>query len=132
MNRLTKGKALFGDVSTLQVSYTIGTEATNAITVNVQVKDGNGGDLAERKALPYYLATNATGDTVATTAPNGGLAVGTDGQVIEWTANISGMYITESDGDCDIVITDSGTPTFYLVSVLPNGSLAVSDAITFA
>jgi len=40
--------------------------------------------------------------------------------------------ISEADGDIDVDITDSGTPTMYLVLVLPNGKLAVSDAITFA
>ncbi len=132
MNRITKGKALFGDFSSLQVGFTIGTEATNAITVNVQVKDGNGGDIGERKALRWYLADDATGDAPAAAAPDGGIAAGTDGALLEYVANLSGTFITESDGDCDIVITESGTDTWYLVVILPNGSLAVSDAITFA
>ncbi|MGB0385869.1 MAG: hypothetical protein ACPGWR_13705, partial [Ardenticatenaceae bacterium] len=108
------------------------TEATNAITVNVQVKDGNGGALAERKALMWYLSDDANGDSIAGTAPDGGIAGGTDGVLIEWTANLAGLYISESDGDMDIVITESSVDTWYLVTVLPNGSLAVSDAITFA
>ncbi len=40
--------------------------------------------------------------------------------------------ISEADGDIDINITESGAATWYLAVVLPNGSLNVSDAITFA
>lgn len=39
---------------------------------------------------------------------------------------------SESDGDIDINITDSGTPTFYLIVLLPNGGSVSSGAITFA
>lgn len=131
-NRVTKGDALFGDIHTLRVEYTIGTEATNAITVNIQVKDGGGGDVAERKCLAWYLSDDANGDSIAGSAPDGGIAAGTDGLLIEWTANLAGVYTTEADGDMDFVITESGVDTWYLVTVLPNGSLAASGAITFA
>jgi hypothetical protein len=36
------------------------------------------------------------------------------------------------DGDIDVTITDTGTPTMYLNLVLPDGSIATSGAITFA
>jgi len=42
------------------------------------------------------------------------------------------QLVSESDGDIDIDISESSTPTFYLVVVLANGDLVVSDAITFA
>ena len=42
------------------------------------------------------------------------------------------LLVSEADGDIDINITESGTDTFYLVLVMPNGKLIVSDAITFA
>ena len=57
---------------------------------------------------------------------------GTDGLLLEWTNNVSGLVISEADGDIDVTLTDTGTPTFYLVLVLPNGRLVVSPAITFA
>ena len=132
MNRLTKGKALFGDVSTMSATFTVGAEATNAINVAVQLNDGNGQAMARACALPFYLADDAAGLTPSTTAPNSGIAIGTDGALIESVANLSGTAISELDGDIDITLTDTGTPTFYLVLVLPNGELAISDAITFA
>lgn len=142
MNRLTKGKALVGglgvdgeitadDFNSMSVTFTVGTEATNAINVAMQFKDGNGADLAERKAVNWWLASNAAGDAIAA-APSSGIAIGTDGTLIESVNNVSGILITEADGDADVTLTDNTTGTWYFVVQLPNGSLAVSDAITFA
>ncbi|MCL4867759.1 MAG: hypothetical protein KJ063_02225 [Anaerolineae bacterium] len=116
----------------LDARFSIGTETANAIPVSIQLKDReNGNELGERAAVHWYLSSNANGDVVAS-APSGGIAIGTDGVLIEWTNNVSGMAISEADGDIDVVITDTGTPTFYLVLVMPDGKLAVSGPITFA
>lgn len=116
----------------LDATIVVGTEATNIINVAIQLKDAGGADLAVRGSVGFYLADDANGDTLSSTAPNGGMAIGTDGAMIEWAANLSGQLISESDGDIDIDITDTGTPTFYLIVVLPDGSLVASGAITFA
>lgn len=142
INKLTGGTALVGalrstgditadDVTTMSVTFTVGTENTNAINVAMQFKDGNGADLTERKMVNWWLASNAAGDTIAS-APSGGIAIGTDGTLIETVNNIAGILITEADGDADVTLTDNTTGTWYLVIGLPNGSLAVSGAITFA
>lgn len=142
-NLLTKGAAVVGrllakgtitaaDITTMSATFTVGTEATNAINVAVQLKDGAGVNQAVRKALPWYLSSASTGATKLGTAPNSGTAIGTAGSLIEWTAELSGLMIFDATGAANIDITDSGTPTMYLVVVLPNGSLAVSGAITFA
>lgn len=141
VNRITRGKALVGGLVHGETDLTggpagatinVGSESTNVINVAVQLTDENGDDLAVRAALPFYLADDDDGDTPSTTAPDGGIAIGTDGAMLEWTDNLSGLLISEADGDIDIDITDTGTPTFYLVLVLPTGKLVVSDAITFA
>jgi hypothetical protein len=110
----------------------VGTEAGDAIPVTIQLVDQAGVDLAHRGAVLFYLADDAAGDTPSTTAPTGGLAIGTDGALVEWADNLSGLMISEADGDIDVTLTDSGTPTFYLILVLPNGELVASAAITFA
>ena len=116
----------------IAAKFTIGTEAANAINVAVQLRDReNGNEITERVALNWYLASDATGDTISSAA-TGGIAIGTDGLLIEWTNNISGLVISEADGDIDVTITDTGTPTFYLVLVAPDGKLYPSAAITFA
>lgn len=143
MNSLTRGNAKIGklnlrgaltakDIITLSATFVVGTEAANAINVAVQLKDGAGVNVAERKVLQWYLATNATGATPAGTAPTGKVAAGAAGALIESINNLSGMAVTNATGQLDVTLTDTGTPTFYLVLVLPNGSLAVSPAITFA
>lgn len=110
----------------------VGAEAANVINVAVQFTDAAGADMATAVSVPFYLADDSAGLNPSTVAPTGGIAIGTDGALIEHAANLSGRAISEADGDLDINITDTGTPTFYLVLVMPNGSLVVSDAITFA
>jgi hypothetical protein len=136
VNTLTKGTAKVGklkaaNIDTMSVAFTVGTEATNAINVAMQFYDGAGKELTERKAVHWWLASNAAGDTIAS-APSSGIAIGTDGTLIESVNNVSGILITEADGDADVTLTDNTTGTWYLVIKLPSGSLAVSSAITFA
>lgn len=114
-------------------SFTIGGEAADVINVAVQLKDVFGADLAVRGSVDFYLSDDANGDSIASAAPDGGIAIGTDGLMIEWTANLAGKLTSESDGDIDINMTHAaGAKTVYLVLVLPNGKLKVSSAITFA
>lgn len=117
----------------LNAVITPGAEASNVINVAVQLTDrDNGNELAERAAVHFYLANDANGDTPTAVAPSGGMAIGTDGAMIEWTNNHSGLLISESDGDIDINITEAGIATWYLILVMPDGKLAPSGAITFA
>ena len=109
----------------------VGAEAADVINVAIQLIDkDNGNEVAERIGLLFYLASNSTGDAKAS-APAGGIAIGTDGLLIELEANVSGFLITENDGDADINLTNAGAGTFYLVVIMPDGELYVSSAITF-
>lgn len=111
--------------------FSVGAEAADVINVSVQLIDkDNGNELAERIGFAFYLASNSTGDTKAS-APNGGIAIGTDGVMIEWETNVSGLLISENDGDVDIDLTSTAAGTWYLVVVMPDGQLYVSPAITF-
>jgi hypothetical protein len=114
------------------VSYTIGTEATNAITVNIQFLDAAGVAMATRASCRFFLSDDANGDSLAATAPDGGVAAGTDGFIEAITANKSFFGFSEADGDLDVVITETGADTWYLIAVMPNDSYVVSAAITFA
>lgn len=135
IQNMKRGVSEIGDLRNVvaSASFTVGAENTGAGTINVaiQLKDWNGVDLAHRAALLWYLSSDANGDAIAA-ATSGGIAIGTDGLLIEWTANVSGMVTSESDGDIDVTLTEAGAGTWYLVLVLPGGKLAVSGAITFA
>lgn len=111
-------------------SFTIGAEAADVINVAIQLKDANGADLAVSAAVQAYISGAADGSTLAT-APDT-VAIGTDGLAIEGISNSLMTLVSESDGDIDINIGKSGAATYYLVLIMPDGSLAISGAITFA
>jgi hypothetical protein len=123
-----------GDDQSVKIKpiFTIGAEAADVITVSIQLVDRqNGGEITEHVGLMWYLSADANGNAIGT-APSGGTAAGTDGLLIEWTANLAGMVISEADGDIDIAMTEAGALTNYLVLVMPDGKLYVSGAITHA
>lgn len=128
----------FGAIRELQelhtnVGFTIGAEATNAITVAIQLKDGKTGvDCNERRSVLAYLSDDANGDAIVATAPDGGWAIGTDGLLIPIVASKAALLVSESDGDIDVTITHAaGAKTVYLI-VVAGGLLHASGAITFA
>jgi hypothetical protein len=110
----------------------VGAEAGDVINVTVQLTDAAGADIAFRGAVPFYMSDDANGDSIAAAAASAGIAIGTDGLMIEWTANLAGLLVSEADGDIDIDIGEAGVATWYLIVVLPNGKLVASSAITFA
>lgn len=111
------------------VTFTVGTEAANAITVAVQLATGVS-DIAERAAVIVYLSSDVNGDTPI--AAQTSLACGTDGSLLgTLTAATSLVCLSEADGDIDIVVTDTGVYTRYVNVVLPSG-LKKNVAITFA
>lgn len=118
------------------VSFTVGSESTEAITVSCQFKDAAGADMTSARCLRAYLSADSAGQTAASSS---GLTVtsGTDGltQVSVDANTINMLWLTsEADGDVDVVITDAsgGTTTNYLNVVTPDGKIHTSGAITFA
>jgi hypothetical protein len=122
------------EIGPFEVAYAdivVGTEATNVVNVAIQLKDGADNDIAQRASVYAYLSDDANGDSIVATAPDGGVAIGTDGIADALTANKSFYLHSESDGDIDIDVTETGADTFYLIVVLPNGTHIVSDVLTF-
>jgi hypothetical protein len=113
-------------------SFVIGAEGGNAINVAIQLKDAAGNDLAVRGSVLAYLSDDANGDSVAATAPDGNVAIGTDGVLLPVVADKVFQLVSEADGDIDIDIGESGADTWYLILVMPDGRLVASNAITFA
>ena len=118
------------------VSFTVGSESTEAITVSCQFKDAAGADMTSARCLRAYLSADSAGQTAASSS---GLTVtsGTDGltQVSVDANTINMLWLTsEADGDVDVVITDAsgGTTTNYLNVITPDGKIHTSGAITFA
>jgi len=113
-------------------TITVGTEASNVINVTIQLKDYAGNDLDVANSIIAYCSSTATGLDRVTTTVSTETAIGTDGSLGIILAKSMYLLISEADGDIDLNFTDTGTNSFYLVLVLPNGKLAVSAVITFA
>lgn len=120
-----------GTAVPLGATITVGTEAANVVNVAIQLEDGDGNALAARACVYAYISDDANGDSIAATAPDGGWAIGTDGVLQPVVANKSAFLVSESDGDIDVDVTESGTDTFYVIVVLPTGLLVASDALSF-
>ena len=118
------------DLGAWGVTYTIGADAGTTVNVELQFTDAMGNNVAERVTVPWYLSADANGDALHA-APSGGIAIGADGLLITTLANQAGWLTSESDGHADVTLTQTGADTFYFVTVLPTGRLAVSDVITF-
>jgi hypothetical protein len=90
----------------------------------------NGNEIGEKIGIMWYLSSDANGTAIAS-APSGGIAIGTDGLLREWTANVDGLVISEVDGDIDVNITETGDGYFYLNLVMPDGKVMTSGIIDF-
>lgn len=112
-------------------TFTVGAEAANVITVNVQLKDELG-EVSGVRAVTLLVLSAAAG-TAFNTTDYTSIAAGTDGALVELVADKVLLATCEADGDLDVVFTlSSGGATSYLAVVLADGSLAVSGAITHA
>lgn len=112
-------------------SFTIGDETNDVINVVIQLKDGTANQSGIRH-IQAYLSDNDDGSTIAGTAPDGGVAIGSEGLAIPLIAGKAFTLVTNADGEVDLDIEESGADTWYLVLLLPDGSILVSDALTFA
>lgn len=129
--------AAAGDVIDLggvvaSASITVGAEVANVRTVGIQLKDGQGNDLAIRSAVFIAVLLDANGDAFAATGGSTGIAVGTDGALLPVVAKKLFLAISEADGDIDLTWTDTGTEAAYLAVILPNGKIIASAALTNA
>lgn len=88
-------------------------------------------------ALGYIAIENNAGDWTANTddltnASDVTTAAFNDATEVAIASPKAWQLTSESDGDIDINITESGVATWYLVLVNPQGSIQASGAITFA
>ncbi len=113
---------------------TVGAESSDVITCAIQLKDFAGNDMKVPSCIYAYYSGDAAGADIVATTWSGGHDNGTDGEyTVGATDGVDMHLISESDGDIDLAITETtATHTGYLVLVMPNGKLVVSDAITFA
>lgn len=132
LNTLDGTAVTWPDLLPSAPTITVGAQAGDVINVAVQLNDVQSNAIAASKEVRVYLSDDSAGDGLAGTAPDGGWAIGTDGTINEQTtANKAAFIWTESDGQFDVDITESGADTWYLCVVIGT-NLYVSDAITFS
>ncbi|MET0039894.1 MAG: hypothetical protein ABW041_07110 [Dehalococcoides mccartyi] len=117
----------------ISATITVGADTTGAFPVSVQLTGPTGKDLREARAVQYYLATDATGDTLVTDGTDtSDITIGTDGTIIaETRADVAGVVKSEADGDIDFVITVLTTKKAYLVLIMPDGELVISAEMAY-
>ncbi len=113
------------------VTFTIGTESANAITVKVEVL-GYSSALALPIVFDAYLSEASDGERQTSTVLSGGWADGGDGNLhFQFSTSKSARWQTNDSGSCQITMTHSGARNVYLCIMMPTGLLAVSDVIAF-
>lgn len=112
-------------------NITIGSKIGNVIRVTVQLKSYDDTTNATNKHfIKFYLSDSAASGTT-TVEPDGGVSIGTQGAMISLNSNKIGDVLTNSTGLFNIDITHSGTKTYYLNVIIPNGLVYSSTVITF-
>lgn len=112
-------------------AFTIGAEGGNVINVAVQLKDGKSVNLTTRRMLDCWLSSDAEGDDITGTAPDGNIVIGTNGVILHEDVTDKFFVVhTNATGQFDFDIGEASTGTWYLIVVLNNKSYP-SAAITF-
>lgn len=123
------------DLSVLATcTWTVGAEAGNAIVVTGQLKKSNSAVLGQRVALRTWLSDVNTGAGVCAVAPSGAVAIsgGFGAILVSPTAKLINDLVTDATGKFALTITEAGVKTLYVCALLPDGSISVSGAVTFA
>lgn len=114
------------------VTISVGAEAANAIAVSIQTTS-RGNNVAERVPLDVWLSDAATGAGLVATAPDGGVAAAAGTVLNAIVAGKRLECLTTAAGLLTLTVTHAaGAKTLYVVVKLPDGSIEVSGAVTFA
>jgi len=114
-----------------RLSLTVGEEASDVVRVTIQLEDAAGNAVSRRWLGEFWLSDSPYGD-LAATAPSGGVAVGVGQQLGEHlVSNRHLKAVSSADGAVALDLTETGTPTFYLMAVGGGADLAASGAIIF-
>ena len=115
----------------ITIEFTVGAEVSNVINVACQI---NQNDTAVTAAyvLQAWLSSSLSPPAIVTTAPNGGIAIGTDGVIMsEFVTDKYFLLYFDATGQADIDVTETGTATFYLNVLLPSGTITSSGVMSF-
>jgi hypothetical protein len=110
-------------------TVTVGAEASDTITVTVQLKNDRGANIAQAVHLEGYLSDDSIGASLAASAPTGGWAQ-VSGTLETITTNKRARFRCTAAGVFSFTISESSAKTFYFVLECPDGS-NITTPITF-
>jgi hypothetical protein len=115
-----------------RIGTTVGAESSNTIHVTLQLEDQSGQAVSCPWLAEIWLSGSAYGDLVAT-APSGGLSVAVGQQLgAHLVSNKYLKVVSSSEGTIALDITDSGSPTFYVMAVGGGADLVAGGPVAFA
>ena len=124
------GKLAFDPVD---ATITVTDATTETPDVSIQLTDGAGNDLNESRAVFAYLAKDSAGATIcADGTDTTEFVIKTDGLFVETLQDVAGFLVSEADGDIDVTITIADGKQAYLVLVMPDGRLKISDKMSYS
>ena len=97
---------------------------SNSCAVQLVFYDANGVIMAVPTAGILYVSEVDTG---LTNDPVDGLAVLTNGVLINLISHGTSFYTTDATGKLGITISHTGADSFWIAVVLPSGKLLISD-----
>lgn len=113
-------------------AITVGAESADARAITIQLKDGQGNNLAFAAEVELVMLLNAGGTDYVATGGSTGIAIGASGKLQTLIAKKRFYAISTTAGVIALTWTDTGTEAAYLGVKLPNGKMVISAALTNA
>ncbi len=110
---------------------TVGTLTSDTYPVTIQLKDFAGNNLTVPAGIMAYYSSVATGLDPTNVTTDLSITSGGAGAVLVFLSNYLYLLVSEVDGTIAVDSEDSGTDDQYLVLVMPDGKLIVSDVLTY-
>jgi hypothetical protein len=111
------------------ILFTVGSEGTNTVDIDIQVADLGSEALARQVMLKCYLTSDDAGTTVH--APSGSTTITPSTGVGTILDENSGKtffnVLTDDHGVANIRLTNSDTGDYYLCVVLPDGRIVIAE-----
>jgi hypothetical protein len=105
--------------------------ATDEALVTVTLVDSAGNAVAAKTTVEVWYSDVATGAAVQATAASGTVELDSGTIMVTRTAKKHFLIETTTAGQFIISAIDSGNQAAYLAVLLPNGEVAVSDALVY-
>ena len=117
-------------------AWEVGDTEEGVATVDLQILDPNGAPVNQQMMVRLFVCSDADCVSLVDTMPDGGVQTEvTKGAIcgISVGVPVGIVYlITNGQGAARLQITESGTGTFYLGALLPDGSYIKSEAVVFS